>query len=133
MGWSIFLITFGFLSLIGGVWGLGTEIDSRIDKLSSLIPKDQKIATVCKVKDLIKEVAKVEFPVGGYFFEKDEKIEARILEERGKEVKVEYITMPYLDYGSTLERNNTKWIPKKDFHRYYSLKEVAEILNKRRK
>lgn len=61
----------------------------------------------------------------GYIYLKGEKKSVKKLDARKTEVKVEYNA-----YFMGRYQKVTKWIPKKQFYPYYTLRELSEIANK---
>lgn len=121
LGWSV---VFGIWLLIGAfIWGGFAEA------LYNILPKGQKIATTCYVEEKIEEAktevkAKVEKSYDGYFYEGNKKINGRVIDQMEKDIKIEYGTR----FGW-----KQKWLPKKDFHCYYTIEELSELYNKTKK
>ena len=91
---------------------------------------DQRLATECYVASATGERG---LGFDGYIYEDKIKYQADKLEESNTEVKVKFLKERTEHYpGSYPYEEVWKWIPKKDFHKYYTLEEISEILNKNR-
>jgi hypothetical protein len=93
---------------------------------------NQPLATTCYVDEKVKE--KVEEKWDGYFIGnthfgllKNVQIPAKIIEKREEEYKVNYICGNYTD-GSLMF--SEKWLPKKDFYKYPTQEELAQMYKK---
>ena len=94
----------------------------------------QKLATTCEVSEIQKFLQQKERVYEGYFFEGEKKIEADVVENRKGEVKVGWTDVVSIDRYGTRWYGNTqyKWLSAKNFHKYHTLKELSELVNKRK-
>jgi len=90
---------------------------------NTLKPDGQNLATTCYVDKKVAEKSQEKFD--GYIIRDGQSIPVKKIEETKTEVEIEYRNFVRgYSYDSTL------WIPKKDFHKYYTLEELSEKVNK---
>lgn len=111
------VIVMGLMIAVIGLWGFANCVYDKIGNIDIVSQSyvDNK-ASEAKVREH-----------KGYFYNIDGyRMDANIVEARKTEAKVTY--WAWDDYGKMVSQ--TQWIPKKDYHLYYTMEEVAEIINK---
>ena len=98
-------------------------LENKIKKIEKILPRDhtQTLATECYVKAVVLSQIKRD---NGYFYNKGNKTLGEILEESNTEYKIKYEESSDI-FGLTYIV--IKWLPKKDFCKYFTLDELSEI------
>ena len=130
------------ICLIGGLTFFGGLLNFKEDLSNRFYPKGntQELVTTCQLDEKLKENKPEKWD--GYFYghaiemggsyvgglpEKLIKINCNVLQKSEAELQVDFYY-----YGSFGVSKKTKWLPKKDFHKYYTAEELSEIVNKKR-
>lgn len=128
---QLVVVVLGMILIIVGSGLFGSGVVATIKHLDKCLPsRSQELATTCYVDEKVKEETVKEKTWQGYFYEGEHRRDCDKIDERKDEVKVRYRTGSFFfTVGWVTEE---KWIPKKDFHKYHTIDELSEIVNKRR-
>lgn len=119
MGGIIVGVVISLFVFCGFFIALLVNLDSRLPD------NNQPLATRCYVDKRVRESGKG--ISDGYFTREGLKREGVIIDQRKEEIKVRF------NYGQgNIKWEGEEWIPKKDFVKYYTLKELSEIVQKKK-
>jgi len=134
--WAIsFLVSGCLLFGIGGVMLINLVADRIFPN-----GNNQPLATICEVNERIKDKIPDEQKYFGYF-EKDGKkyFVVYVLDRRENEIKIGCYGCPNgfnsinFSKGNITYQGGEGWIPKADFHKYYDIQELSDIVTELQK